>query len=362
VEQLRALLRKTDIQRGVRAALAAGLAWQVAVLLPAPVSDYAYYAPLGAIIAVHPTIADSASAVWRTLLAVLLGLGLAVAVYQTVGVLPGAVVIALLVALSTAVSKWRVLGQHATWVTFAALFMLTLGAEDPGAYILGYTGQLLVGAAIGLLVTTLLFPPLQLTSAREEIAHTRVWLTGYLETTAERLRSGHLDSLDEAVRREAELTAQLDRLREAERTVQRAQRANPRARRYRESAGWIRDESRALDRVAVLMDDLTVLLAELQPHRTAIGPEGAGAAAVADAMDALAATIRHPYHAADGHRPDDRDRAIASADRALDRLVDLLQGRPETDQEGFLALGAVAVGVRRGLLALGAREYGPVET
>jgi hypothetical protein len=39
---------------------------------------------------------------------------------------------------------------------------------------------------------------------------------------------------------------------------------------------------------------------------------------------------------------------------ALDRLVALLRTATVSDDEGFFALGAVAVGVRRGLAALGA--------
>ena len=46
---MRELLREPWVQRGVRAALAAALAWQAAVLLPPALAQYAYYAPLGAV-------------------------------------------------------------------------------------------------------------------------------------------------------------------------------------------------------------------------------------------------------------------------------------------------------------------------
>jgi uncharacterized membrane protein YgaE (UPF0421/DUF939 family) len=80
VEFVWAQLRRPAVQRGVRAAVAAALAWQVAVLLPPLLSGYACYAPLGAVIAVHPTIADSASAAWRSGLTILTGFALAVGV------------------------------------------------------------------------------------------------------------------------------------------------------------------------------------------------------------------------------------------------------------------------------------------
>ncbi len=71
------LLRRPLVQPGTRAAVAARLARQVAVRL-LPLSDDAHYAQLGAVIAVHPTVADSVGVAWRTVLAVLLGSGLVV--------------------------------------------------------------------------------------------------------------------------------------------------------------------------------------------------------------------------------------------------------------------------------------------
>src|SRR4051794_41360795 len=76
------------------------------MLIPS-VSDHAYYAPLGAVIAVHPTVADSASAAWRTVLAILTGFALAVVVSELTRGVPDAVTIALIVALAIAVEQWR---------------------------------------------------------------------------------------------------------------------------------------------------------------------------------------------------------------------------------------------------------------
>src|SRR4051794_41730193 len=76
------------------------------MLIPS-VSDHAYYAPLGAVIAVHPTVADSASAAWRTVLAILTGFGLAVVVSELTRGVPDALTIALMVAVAIAVEQWR---------------------------------------------------------------------------------------------------------------------------------------------------------------------------------------------------------------------------------------------------------------
>ncbi len=187
------------MQRGVRAALAAALAWQVATLLPPALAQYAYYAALGAVIAVHPTVADSAAAAWRTVLAILTGFALAVVVHEVTAPtpLPGALTIALVVALAIVVERWPVLGEHRTWVSFAAVLMFTVGAADPGRYALSYGGLTLLGAVIGVLVTTVLFPPLQLTSAVRRVAAARALLAQHLRDMAGGLRQGEVPSAGE---------------------------------------------------------------------------------------------------------------------------------------------------------------------
>ncbi|NEK59458.1 hypothetical protein GCU56_16490 [Geodermatophilus sabuli] len=352
-----ALLRRPAVQRGVRAAIAAALAWQVAVLLPPLLSDHAYYAPLGAVIAVHPTVADSAGAAWRTVLAIMLGFGLAVLVHEATPGLPRALTIALLVALAIGVERWRALGQQAGWVTFAAVLMLTVGADDPGAYVLRYAGLTLIGAAVGVLVTSVLFPPLQLTQAVEQIDRTRDTIAGHLEQMAVRLARDQVPSPEEERRLTAVLGPELDRMRRAEALVERARQANPRAGRWQQAAVRIRAESRALDRVAVLIDDLTALVAELQPHRRGDWTDVGSAHLLSEALTALAGVVRHPYHSGDGTTPDPRTEQITAATAAVDQIVDRLSALP--GDRSLLPLSAAVVGVQRGLLALEA--YRPAD-
>jgi hypothetical protein len=344
--RVRDLLREPWVQRGVRAALAAALAWQVAVLLPSSIAQYAYYAPLGAVIAVHPTVADSAAAAWRTFVAILLGFALAVTVHELATPLPGALTIALIVALAVGIEQWRVLQEHASWVSFAAVLMLTVGTANPARYAVSYAGLTLLGAAIGVLVTTVLFPPMQLTTAVRRIETTRLLLARHLQDIAGGLRRGDVPTPGEWAGRGQELDAALDRMRAAEGTVERARRANPRARRWGGAAASIREQSRALDRVAVLVDDLTTLVVELQPHRRGIDRmDDATGLVLADALDSLASVVCAPYPTED----DARDVAIEAADAALRRLTTLLRTSGVADDEGFFALGAVTVGMHRSL-------------
>jgi Aromatic acid exporter family member 1 len=236
MSRARELLREPWVQRGVRAALAAGLAWQAALLLPPTIAQYAYYAPLGAVIAVHPTVADSAAAAWRTVVAILLGFALAVTVHELTTAIPGALTIALIVALAIGIEQWRMLQEHASWVSFAAVLMLTVGTADPAKYAVSYAGLTLLGAAIGVLVTTVLFPPLQLTTAVRSIATTRALLARHLQDIAAGLRRGEVPPPGEWTRRAQDLEVALDRMRVAEGVVERARRANPRARRWGGSA------------------------------------------------------------------------------------------------------------------------------
>ncbi|TWH75231.1 aromatic acid exporter family member 1 [Modestobacter roseus] len=355
-----ARLQQPWVQRAVRAALAAGLSWQVALLLPPSLSEYAYYAPLGAVIAVSPTVADSASAAWRSIVAILVGFGLAVALFEATRGVSNAITIALIVAVAIVVEQWRWLfREQASWVSFAAVLMLTVGTADPAEYALRYAGLTLLGAAIGVLVTSLLFPPLQLTTAEQRIARTRVLLAEHLETIAASLRSGQVPELGEWEARGDQLDHALDRMRSAEAMVERARRANPRARRWRGTASNIREQSRALDRVAVLIDDLTTLVVEFQPHRRGLDRVDDGTGWVlADSLDGLAGVVRIPYHATDTE-PDERDAAIATALAAADRLTALLRGSEIGDDEGFFALAAVTIGMHRSLATLEAHVRFP---
>ena len=354
-------LQQPWVQRGIRAALAAGLSWQAALLLPPVLSEYAYYAPLGAIIAVSPTVADSASAAWRTVLAILLGFALAVGVYEVTRDVPDTLTIALIVALAIGVEQWPLLREQASWVSFAAVLMITVGTSDPAEYALRYAGLTLLGAAVGVLVTTLLFPPLQLTTAVHRIAHARGLLAAHLDQIAAGLRTGEIPEPTEWAQRSRLLATALDGMRSAEAQVERARRANPRAHRWQGTAGSIREQSRALDRVAVLVDDLTTLVVEFQPHRRGLDRvDGATGWVLADALEGLARVVRIPYHATDTE-PDERDAAIAAAVTALDRLTTLLRTSQIADDEGFFALGAVTVGMHRSLQTLEAHVRFPAD-
>jgi len=180
---------------------------------------------------------------------------------------------------------------------------------------------------------------------------TRALLAEHLRGIAAGLRRGELPSPGEWEERGRDLAAALDHMRAAEGVIERARRANPRARRFGATAETIREQSRALDRVAVLVDDLTTLVVQFQPHRRGIDRiDGGTGWVLAEALERLAGVVCTPYPTVpDDGRPNDRDAAIEAAESALQRLTTLLRTSDVADDEGFFALGAVTVGMHRAL-------------
>ncbi len=165
-----------------------------------------------------------------------LGFGLAVGVYEVTRGVPNAFTIALIVALAIAVEQWRLLREQASWVSFAAVLMITIGTDDPAAYVLRYGGLTLLGAVVGVAVTTLLFPPMMLTVAVERIGAARALLAAHLLDMADAVRGGTVPDPEDWAHRGRALSGALDRMRAAETQVERARRANPRAARWQGAA------------------------------------------------------------------------------------------------------------------------------
>jgi hypothetical protein len=43
------------------------------------------------------------------------------------------------------VEQWRLPREQASWVSFAAVLMITVGTDDPRAYVVRYAGLTLLG-------------------------------------------------------------------------------------------------------------------------------------------------------------------------------------------------------------------------
>ncbi|MEJ1088114.1 aromatic acid exporter family protein [Microbacterium sp. Mu-80] len=139
-----------------KTALAVGAAWLIAPLLPGVTDDYPYYAPLGALISMYPTLMSSVRSSLQTLLGLSVGVGLAAVVVLTVG--PSVWSVAIAVGVATLISGTGWFGVGKEYIPIAALFVLIIGGANADDYSLGYATQMAVGITIGLVVN-MVFPP-----------------------------------------------------------------------------------------------------------------------------------------------------------------------------------------------------------
>jgi hypothetical protein len=221
-------IRPARLLLALKTAIAAGLAWPVAQLLPGTVDEYSYYAPLGALISMMPTLMGSLRASLQTVLGLAIGIALAWAVIQSP--LPNAASVPLAVGIGVLLGGLRGLGAGRDYVPIAALFVLVIGGAHADDYSFGYVVQTGVGMAIGILVNLLIVPPLRLRESANEIIRLRRNIADNLDDMANALVESwppeHQDWLDGVKSLEGSIRAAEPVVEEA----RESRRINPRAR------------------------------------------------------------------------------------------------------------------------------------
>ena len=339
----------------IKAALAAAIAWAIALGVPGPAGDYPYYAPLGAVIATSTTLAGSAKESLQTVAAISLGATVALLVDWLA--YPNVLTIAMVVALGVLLAGWPWLGSSSSWVPTAALFTLIIGSEDPGGYVAGYAGLTLLGALVGLAVTAL-FPPLPLAPAQVELGRLRDLLAEQLDMLAGGLERENPPRATEWQDGMRPIDPVLAQMRAAVELTERARHGNRRARRYRQSAERQYEQARALGSLTFLVEELTQLVienevAEHDLEHVALGPGLRPPAAAA--LRRLAAVLRSVDHAvADPATTDSAYAALHELAAAVHRH------RVETGHDLFEA-GSLVLVVRRSLAAVVPQELAETE-
>lgn len=305
-----------------KTAVAAAVAWYFAPWVPFADADYSYYAPLGVLVSMYPTLADSARASVQALLGLALGIGAGLlGLLLTASNVPDVAALAVVVGISVAVGGVRALGAGRDWIAIAALFVLLLGAADPDGFSLSYLLTVAFGAAIGLVTNLLVFPPLYLRQASRRLNELRDAAGASLSHVADRLTAGpgtqHPDpgllELLEAVAAD---------VREAERS----RRGNPLSWRRRGQPENVR-RLRALDdtvRSTIQLATQTNRMTALPDARARLGEIVAAVAAV------VAAPIGSP----------ESPGALTAAERALEGFIEE-RGLPSTEA-GIATMHAVA--------------------
>lgn len=166
----------------LKTAIAAGLAWPVAQLLPGAVDEYSYYAPLGALISMMPTLMGSLRTSLQTALGLAIGIGLSWLVILSP--LPGGVSVPLTVGVGVLLGGLRGLGTGRDYVPIAALFVLVIGGAQIEDYSVGYLVQMAVGMAIGIIVNLVIVPPLRLGDSARRIESLRMQIADTLHGMA----------------------------------------------------------------------------------------------------------------------------------------------------------------------------------
>lgn len=322
---------------GLRAAVAAVLAWLVGAQLGGVADDYLYYAPFGAVVAVSTTVMSSVRTSAEIFLAILLGAVVAVGVQGLA--LPSAVGVGAVVLIGTLVSQLRWLGASGSWVPIAGLFVLILGNGHEESFVLGYLGLTTLGAAVGTAVNVA-FPPLLLgQTERAQIALRRA-LVGQLEQLASDLEGGALPDPMDARAVAGDL---LVHGRAVEDLVGQALEGPPvnwRVRRWRGQADRLRGQGAALVGLAMLVGDLARTL------RRREGPNDEEATLFRTDLHVPAAEALRATALALSAETEQPQEAVAAADLRINDLADAIRRAREEQGDDLFVGGALVLGLR----------------
>ncbi len=241
---VRQTLRPARLLIAAKCALAATLAWLLGRLIPGEIGEFAYYAPLGALIGVAPSLAASLRSSIETLIALALGIGVAWALIMSPA--PPWVAVALAVGFGTILAGHGGLGAGREYVPIAAMFVLIVGGRNADGFSVGYLAQMGVGVVLGIAVNLLVVPPLRENAAAEAVSAQQRRLADVLRSMGEALDGDEVDweaPLADAQRR-------TDEVAEAVRDARDTRRANPRARFSRYDVDQDVDDLRVLGRLA----------------------------------------------------------------------------------------------------------------
>ncbi|MHA7189185.1 FUSC family protein [Arthrobacter sp. MDT2-16] len=186
-DRLRSAAVSPQLLLAAKAALAAAVAWTLALAIPGEASRYPYYAPLGALLAIYPTVAGSLKSGLQTVVGLTIGIVLAyVAVWAGD---PNWATIAFVVGAGVLLGgALRRTAGGGSGIASAGLFVLVIGNDNLG-YSLGYLVQTVVGVGVGVAVSALILPPLNLNDAVGQMSRLRRTAARQLQEMGEALET-----------------------------------------------------------------------------------------------------------------------------------------------------------------------------
>lgn len=353
------ITRHTTALLAVKAGVAAGLAFWVGSLLPAPLDEYKYYAALGAYTVIGLIVVDSVKESLRVLGAVGVGVGTAVAVQMISWTNAFSVASAIMVCV--VVSALPLLGEQRSWAPLAALFVLATGGAHPTPMALAYIIQIPVGAAIGITINLVLLAPLGDRDLRQSTTRVRLLIVRHMHTYADLLEDQEEEPADEAAvsRRTSTFTSGMHELERAQAQLlaamsahQRGQWANPRARVSPGTEKLIQDQAEAISRCAAALGAVTVLLGEADPdgHRSERQHQQRIRQDMADVLRRSAEIFDRPEKASQD--------TVGQVTGRIDRITDRVRSTHMEDGLDNVLFGALALSVRRCLNLFAHRVVG----
>lgn len=292
----------------VRAAVAGAIAWWLTALLPAPLNEYPYYAPMGAVLAVSTNPVASVRTALQAAAAIGLG-GLVAIGVDTLGDARSVPVMAAAVLVAMLLSGLRFLGTMGSLVPTAAIFALLLGGGE-ATFVWAYATVVSLGALVTLAVT-LVSPGQPLILVGRRLGWAREALAARIEDCIRELQ----DPYSLAGPDDHGIARSLDLARATMDDVMDSRRGNPRVRRHREKVELARNQLRAWERINTMLGVLIEHGTSSEPGRRVLAEEVA--TETVDVLCSLASVLR-----ATTVRTDEAE--LEACRRAVQRLRELL--------------------------------------
>ncbi len=314
------------LQLAAKAALAAGLAFAVAPLMPGSAAEYPYYAPLGALVSMYHNVAGSFRHGLQALVGLVLGIGLA---FALVGIgHPSPLTVAVFMGIGVLLGGLPRIGSGSDWIPTAALLVLLVGGSNRDDFSFGYLIQMGVGVAVGIAVNFLVFPPLHFNAAATSLGKLRLALGRQLTDMGAALTEEWPPEHEDWSRRSTVLAESAGTVRHLVQEADASRRANPRRRLHPRDVDLDYRNLRELERVTFHIQDVTEVLSDViwtddAPYTVRL-KDSAPLAAAMDATGELLASF-------DGGDEVEQRRLLAAAKSAVEAGMAAVAVRAQAD-------------------------------
>lgn len=334
------------LQLAAKSALAAGVAFAVAPLMPGAAAEYPYYAPLGALVSMYHNVAGSVRQGLQALTGLALGIGLAFALVS-IGE-PSPLAVAVFMGIGVLLGGLPRIGSGSDWIPTAALLVLLVGGSNRDDFSFAYLLQMGVGVAVGIAVNFLVFPPLHFSAATSSLGELRLALGKQLTDMGAALAEKWPPEHEDWSRRSTDLAEAASTVRHLVQEADASRRANPRRRFHPRDVDLDYRNLRELERVTFHIQDMTEVLSDViwrddAPFTVPFQDSGPLSAAMNATGELLAS-----FHAAE---PEEQHRLFAAANSTVEAGMAAIAER-DTGDSAVTASESILLSLHRILRAV----------